>query len=319
MKNDIKKLIALCLLGFSIIFITQKMYSGDPFAWWLESIVKYPYDVLYNPLFVAVHSQNLSKVEKLLKSGENPNQKDRYGSAPIIYAAGNENIAIIKLLLKYEANPNIKGFHNITPLEQAIQSGNTSVIDLLLQSGAKIIPLSEVIKHTRNAATIEKLFKEGASLDVSLHEIAHVPFLVQLLLEKGANPNERDTQGKTPLHHAASTGQIQNIALLLTAGADPNIRDKYGETPLYFVNNADSAQILIENGANVNQQDKFGNTPLHEATTEGHIQLIKSLMKNGADASIKNDAGMSALDIAIRRGNWKGIVTIRRLSRTAKR
>ena len=52
------------------------------------------------------------------------------------------------------------------------------------------------------------------------------------LLSKGANPNVKDTRGRTPLHHAAFYGYAENVQALLAAGADPNARDNEGWTPL---------------------------------------------------------------------------------------
>jgi len=56
------------------------------------------------------------------------------------------------------------------------------------------------------------------------------------LLAKGANPNFKDSRGRTPLHHAAFHGYADNVQLLLAAGADPNARDNDGWTPLNAAN-----------------------------------------------------------------------------------
>jgi hypothetical protein len=48
-----------------------------------------------------------------------------------------------------------------------------------------------------------------------------------------ADPNLRDDEGATPLHHAAWAGNLELIARLLAAGADPTITDlRFGATPL---------------------------------------------------------------------------------------
>jgi ankyrin repeat protein len=64
--------------------------------------------------------------------------------------------------------------------------------------------------------------------------------VVQLLLERGADPNIRNDNGKTALWLALQVGchdpkkGLPVIKLLLEAGADVNIRDNEGQTPLQW-------------------------------------------------------------------------------------
>lgn len=56
----------------------------------------------------------------------------------------------------------------------------------------------------------------------------------QLLLEKGADPNQKDAIGNTALHLAVCTNNIEVITLLLSAGTDINSLDNRGRTPLHL-------------------------------------------------------------------------------------
>ena len=55
--------------------------------------------------------------------------------------------------------------------------------------------------------------------------------LVDLLLERGADPNAREASGSTPLHSAAGHGNRAVIERLLAAGADKDARTNDGKTP----------------------------------------------------------------------------------------
>ncbi len=87
---------------------------------------------------------------------------------------------------------------------------------------------------------IERFLAEGGSVDTRNVEgrtllmaaaIYSWPKIVRLLLEHSADPNARDNQGRTPLHHAA-TSSLDSVKLLLVAGANAKARDTEGKSVL---------------------------------------------------------------------------------------
>jgi ankyrin repeat protein len=89
--------------------------------------------------------------------------------------------------------------------------------------------------------------------------------LVRTLLEKKAEPNK---PGWTPLHYAASAGHVEIVALLL---------DRY---------------------AYIDADSPNRTTPLMMAARDGHEACVKLLLEEGADSSLSNEAGLTALDFA---------------------
>ena len=57
-------------------------------------------------------------------------------------------------------------------------------------------------------------------------------------------------------------------------------------------------QLLIEAGSNVNARGDLGSTPLFNAVIGENADVIKLLLKNGADPGIANDEGWYVLDYA---------------------
>ncbi|DBA02384.1 TPA: hypothetical protein N0F65_007203 [Lagenidium giganteum] len=88
-----------------------------------------------------------------------------------------------------------------------------------------------------------------------------------------------------------------------------NTKNRGGFTPLHFAvqNNDDDDDDgfaapkvclwLVENGADVNAIDQNGDTPLHYAVMYGRDDLVTTLMKKGANPTIKNKNGQSPVDI----------------------
>lgn len=120
---------------------------------------------------------------------------------------------------------------------------------------------------------------------------------VDFLLKKGANPNQPDGQGDTPLMvaiaagHPRDTEQVRNkvSTMLLKAGADPNLRSSwnYNGTPLIKAASFGEAQIvniLLTAGADVNATNKIGQSVLHLAR---NAEVARLLIDAGADLAAR--------------------------------
>ena len=106
-------------------------------------------------------------------------------------------------------------------------------------------------------------------------------------------------------------GDIQKVKEFLDNGYVPDIKNKYGETPLHmasFIGHKDIVKLLLKQGADPNF--KIIETPLHKASAEGHKDIVELLLKHGADPNIKRKyTERTSLHSASERG-YKEIVDL---------
>jgi hypothetical protein len=73
--------------------------------------------------------------------------------------------------------------------------------------------------------------------------------VVSLLLSKGANPRQTDSEGNTALHGAAEANSVEIVRMLLAAGAAADAKTSQGVTPLHLAKDPSVKKRLQEAGA----------------------------------------------------------------------
>merc|ERR1719383_696004 len=106
-------------------------------------------------------------------------------------------------------------------------------------------------------------------------------------------------RGKPEMNH------MKIFDKLLELGAEVNVHDSAGYTPLHHCltsvgNNAtlQMAKVLLKKGANPNAINRFGAPPIIECVITNRPEFVELLVKHGADPSIKEMEGFSALHLA---------------------
>src|SRR5262245_17562904 len=112
------------------------------------------------------------------------------------------------------------------------------------------------------------------------------------LLKGGANPDDANAFGATPLAEAARRGDTAVLQLLLKAGADAKAVNAEGETALMAVartGNIEAARLLIKHGASVDAREKWGGqTALIYAAAQNQPAMIAFLVSKGAQVDARS-------------------------------
>lgn len=178
----------------------------------------------------------------------------------------------------------------IDPLLQAARAGDVKRVASLLAGGA------DVNGSNGHGGTALMYAVVGNHGDV-----------VELLLRRGADVNARGSNGWGALMIASAKGFAGVVRRLLQAGADRNAVDLYGWTPLmravYEKRAAVVALLVNSKRTDLNAVTDQGSTALHLAAVVGAVELARTLLDHGADASILDAEGRSAADIADARGD----------------
>ncbi len=249
-------------------------------------------------------------VQKLLASGFNPNSVSSTGLPALLLAA--PDAAKLKLLLDHGANADVRSNDRFSALLVAAQYPNSSAaMNLLLDRGARVrLPKGQgapranasalfLATYSNNIDILPRLLHSGDSLDQKMLLVGMFPQSPMLslpttsntataaaLLDLGANVNEVDGDGISPLQWAAISNRADMARFLIAKGADLNHTDHKGMTALLYaasIDFGDSAMIdlLLESGANPNARTPQGLTALDLARKYHNTHLLASLEKPG--------------------------------------
>ena len=125
------------------------------------------------------------------------------------------------------------------------------------------------------------------------------PAVLDLLLRtKGLRAEVRTAKDESPLMLASMGGMVEVCKRLIALDADVN---KTGWTPLHYAasgGHIEVIKLLLSHSAYIDAESPNLTTPLMMAAMYGSPQAVELLLAEGADASLKNQKGMTALDFA---------------------
>lgn len=197
-------------------------------------------------------------------------------------AVASNDLLKVKKLLDKGVDPNVR----------IVGQGNEPLIFLAFSKDWFTLPLEKIGDRPKAS-----------------YAITAKPKCLSLLLKYGADPNVRDSQGRTVLDIAILWCLTDTVKLLLLNGADPNFKAKNGKTPLMQaailgIQDARPMQhklqiimYLLDSGAEIDAQTPEGKTALMYAVSNSRLEVVELLVSSGACLTITDHQGRQAKDM----------------------
>jgi uncharacterized protein len=269
-----------------------------------------------------------------------PKSLDSGGFTPLLYAARENCSACVDVLLKNKADIDLPDPDGVSPLLLAIMNANWDLAKQLIAAGADVNQWDIFGEAPLLTAVDLRNRVDGGRASIDPTNTVKGLDIVNLLLERGADPNMQlffkpahlrgaggggdvrngaatSTRGSTPLIRAANNADLEVVKILLEHGADATLYMADRQTPIHaaIAGRASEPQaleligILRKAGTDVNvvalinhEEEVRGGSALHYAVRKRQKDVIKLLASMGIDMNAEDQDGLTALDYTQSRG-----------------
>ena len=251
----------------------------------------------YSPLFFAVTDKNSDVVDVLLRHGADVSATNSDGQTPLSICRDRAvQIQLETALVKWLGMGKIED-DSRTMLSQSLNFASSTN-----NKDSKVLGLTTFISDLQ-----EKHWSYSMS-SLSWAVTGAAPSALQKLLEGGANPNDTDISGRSPLHTISSLlSKYSNTAgtacleaqdmleMLLKGGAQPNTQTISGRTPLH--------ELFLRSQDDIASSSRKGKVVYHKSVVASDVKALnrarllatRCLLHWGADPSIRDRNGASAV------------------------
>ncbi|CAG9763780.1 unnamed protein product [Ceutorhynchus assimilis] len=243
-------------------------------------------------------SGDAQKCEEVLKqsntagAGIGPDVNGVFAGHTALQAASqNGHLEVITVLLRCHADVEIEDKDGDRALHHAAFGDEPAVVQLLAHAGADL--------NARNK-------RRQTALHIGVNK-GHVG-VVKMLLDLGCHPSLQDLEGDTPLHDAISKKRDDMLTLLLDHIADITLTNNNGFNALHHAalrGNPSAMKILLAKLPRpwiVDEKKDDGYTALHLAALNNHVEVAEQLVLHGkADMDLQNVNLQTALHLAVER------------------
>jgi len=292
-----------------------------------------------NLLTTACKHNNLNMLKFLINHGKRINEL-KYYDPPLLISCRNNCDIIIKYLLEHGADINESNNNGITPLLVICKNNNTEILKYMLKKHGSSIKLNHYTKKMKRDIIISACHHGNIEL-------------LKFFKDHGIHLLFRDEHNNTPLYYACFFGHIDLVKFLVTYSEhidkNKHSEDEYNlnfdhedeyindnndeyEEEDDDNNNSKNKNILFKTNINdetllitachqghldiikyllkchldINLADKFGNTPLMIACRHGHFDLVKYIIESNSNVNVnqENSYGLSPLTVSLTNGYY---------------
>ena len=279
------------------IGVKDECLRCDGFFYWLNSKERFPSTtIVLRPPFkdncshIWIMDNNVTKICIDYEKKWPDETKKLYDDSRLIFCYSALHAAVVsghdkvvtRLLSEKHNALNCYDYTGRTPLHEAVRKNDSIIVNILLD------------KHPQMVKYKCKRWQEVNQTLLSFEELA----------EYSADVCHC---GYTPLHLAALYGHLEAAILLIRKGAQLDDRDCTGATPIHVAACPNRANLI---GGNINVKTSNGSTPLHSAAACGVVGVIDYLLYKKASLTAVDNYNLTAPHYSIHNFTFTSFVDL---------
>ncbi|KAI8044412.1 L-asparaginase 1 [Drosophila gunungcola] len=169
----------------------------------------------------------------------------------------------------------------------------------LIEGVARTLHMSTGLERQQMCSTFYPALVAAAVTEGDVHKLGD-------LKQYGANLCDTNCDGRSALHLACFLGKLNCVCFLISSGCPVNVHDRFSRTPLHEAIDTDNHEVikaLLKHGAKLNDQPLVQAELLRALTERGKIQRLESFRVAGANLTLADRTGRTALHYACQLGN----------------
>ena len=241
------------------------------------------------------------------------NTQDSNGDSILHISSFHGDFRIVNKLVFFGGNKKLKNSMNKIPVDLAKDNFVRKVLTNL-NKAAKNSDEKNITELVNFGEDINK--KKTIFSQAPIHKIIESKDkkkkyeVLKKMLDMGADPNIKDSNGWSALHYASQFGDLESVKILIENNAYIDTYSNNQRIPLHLASNRNYPEIvkyLLENKSNPNYKDDLGCTPIHLASKQGNTKCIEHLLNYGADLYSIDFRGWNILHYAAFHGHKKTV------------
>ncbi|MBF0315665.1 MAG: ankyrin repeat domain-containing protein [Oligoflexia bacterium] len=246
-------------------------------------------------------TQSEAMVALLLAKGASYREKDHLGKTAFDLALEKRNKRVANLLRRHRGiseklifelikDDDREGINQLIAIDPSVlalkdTAGNSTLVYAVLSNNMELVKRLELDVNTKNSKGVTPLMY--AAMDPERTQI------LSYLLAKGANYNEKDSDGRTAFDIASARGNVLGVELLKH---HKGVTEKLIFDLIRDDDNEGVSELIESDPSIIHQRDEHGDTVLMYAVRANNLNLVKAMIKKGARYDEKNLEGKIALD-----------------------